>query len=82
MMTCSSGNLNTKSKSPLPDVPNVEMVYDTSSETTTRAAHGGLLLEELRFSTHEYNEHGGLHGSDRQSVIPYAHGESCCITVY
>jgi hypothetical protein len=27
------------------------------------------------------NEHGGLRGSGRQSVIPYVHGESCCIIV-
>jgi hypothetical protein len=44
MMTWSSGNPNTKSKNPLPGVPNVEVVYDTSSETTTRVACGGSLI--------------------------------------
>jgi hypothetical protein len=25
------------------------------------------------------DEHGGLRGSGRRSVIPYVHGEDCCI---
>jgi hypothetical protein len=48
MTTWSSENPNVKSKSPLPDAPNIEVVYDTSPGTTTRATHKGLLFEGLR----------------------------------
>jgi hypothetical protein len=51
MMTWSSGNLNVKSKIPLPGVPNVEVVYDTSPRTTTRAARVGSLMDGLSLST-------------------------------
>jgi hypothetical protein len=27
------------------------------------------------------DEHGGLRGSGRWSIIPYVHGEDCCIAV-
>jgi hypothetical protein len=37
-------NSNAESKSPLPGVPNVEVVCDTSPRTTTRVAHGGSLI--------------------------------------
>jgi hypothetical protein len=84
MMTWSSGNPNAKSKSPLLDMPNIEMVYDTSPRTTTRAAHRGSLMEGLRLSTLKQDGHGGyedLRSSDRRSVIPYIHGRVCCIIV-
>jgi hypothetical protein len=32
-------------------------------------------------STLKQDEHGGLRGLSRRSVIPYVHGESCCIAV-
>jgi hypothetical protein len=41
-------NSNVKSKSPIPDVPNVKVVYDTFPETTTRVAHGGSLIGETK----------------------------------
>jgi hypothetical protein len=37
-------NSNIKSKSPLPGTRNVKVVYDTSTGTTTRVAHGGSLI--------------------------------------
>jgi hypothetical protein len=81
MMTWSSRNLNTKSKSPLPSVPNIEVVYDTSPRTTTRAAHGGSLMEGLRLSMLKQDGHGGLRSLDHRSVISYVHGEDYCIVV-
>jgi hypothetical protein len=44
MTTWSSGNPNAKSKSSLPDTPNVEVFYDTSLKTTIRATLGGSLI--------------------------------------
>jgi hypothetical protein len=82
MTIWSSESLNIKSKRPLPGVPNVEVVYDTSSETTTRAAHGGSLMEGLRLSTLKKDGTCGLRGSGRRSVIPYVHRDDCCIAVY
>jgi hypothetical protein len=81
MMTWSSRNPNAKSKSSLPVVPNIEVVYDTSPGTSTRAARGGSLMEGLRLSSLKQDGHGGLRGSGRRSVIPYAHEEDCCIDV-
>jgi hypothetical protein len=52
-----------KRKSPLPRAPNVEVVYDTSLGTTTRVAHGGSLMEELRLSMFKQDGHSGLRGS-------------------
>jgi hypothetical protein len=40
----SSGNPHVKSKSPLPSMPNIELIYDTSPRTTTRAARRGSLI--------------------------------------
>jgi hypothetical protein len=37
-------NSNVKSKSPLPGMPNVEVVYDASPGTTTRVADRGSLI--------------------------------------
>jgi hypothetical protein len=82
MTTWSSRNRNTKSKSPIPDTPNVEVVYDTSLGTPTGAACGGSLMEGLRLSMLKQDGHGDLHGSGHRSVIPYVHGEDCCITVF
>jgi hypothetical protein len=31
------------------------------------------------FLTFKQDEHGGLRGSDRQSVIPYVYGEDCYV---
>jgi hypothetical protein len=70
-----------KQKSPLLRVTNVKVVYDTSSETTIRAVHRGSLIEGLRLSTLKQDGHSCLHGSHRQSVIPYDHGDDCCIAV-
>jgi hypothetical protein len=57
--------------------------YNTSTGTATRAACcGSLLMEGLRLSTLKQDRHCGLHGLDRQSVIPYVHGEDYCITVF
>jgi hypothetical protein len=81
MTTWSSGNPNVKSKSPLPGAPNVKVVYDTSPGTATRAACGGSLMEGLRLSTLKQDGHGGLRGLGRRSVIPYVHGEDCCIAM-
>jgi hypothetical protein len=39
-----------KEKNPLPGASNVEVVYDTSTGTATRADHCGSLLEQLRLS--------------------------------
>jgi hypothetical protein len=52
------------------------------SGTTTRAACGGSLMERLRLSTLKQDGHDDLRGSDRQSVIPYIHGEDCYIVVF
>jgi hypothetical protein len=41
-------NLNAKSKSPLPGAPNIDVVYDTLPETTTRVAYGGSLIGETK----------------------------------
>jgi hypothetical protein len=35
----------------------------------------------LRLSTLKQDEHGGLCGSGQRSIIPYVHGENCCIVV-
>jgi hypothetical protein len=80
-MTWSSGNANTKSKSFLPDAPNIEVIYDTFHRTTTRATHEGLLMEGLRLSTLKQDEHGDLRGSDHRNIIPYVYGDDCCIDV-
>jgi hypothetical protein len=82
MMTWSTKNPTVKSKSPLPGTPNIEVVYNTSTGIATRAAHCGSLLEGLRLSTLEEDEHRGLRCSGRHSVIPYVHEEDCCIIVY
>jgi hypothetical protein len=66
---------------PIPSALNIEVVYDTSPETTTRAARGGLLMEGLRLSMLKQDGHGDLHGLGHRSVTPYVHGEDCCITV-
>jgi hypothetical protein len=58
--------------------------YDTSTDTATRAAYCGSLLEGLRLSTLKQDGHGGhenLCGSGRRSVISYVLGENCCIIV-
>jgi hypothetical protein len=60
----------------------VEMVYDTSPKTTTRAAHRGLLMEGLRLSTPKQDGHGSLRGLSCQSLIPYVHGEDCYIAAF
>jgi hypothetical protein len=60
----------------------VEVDYDTSPGTTTRSARGGSLMEGLRLSMLNQDGHGSLRGFGLQSVIPYVHGESCCIVVY
>jgi hypothetical protein len=60
----------------------VKVVYDTSPGTTTRTARGGSLMEGLRLSTLKQDGHGDLCGSGHQSIIPYVHGEDCCIAVY
>jgi hypothetical protein len=60
----------------------VKVVYDTFPETTTRAVHEGSLMEGLRLSTLKQDGHGCLRGLGRCSVIPYVHGEDCCIVVY
>jgi hypothetical protein len=39
-----------ETQSPLPDASNVEVVYDISPETSTRATRSGSLLEGLRLS--------------------------------
>jgi hypothetical protein len=44
MTIWSSRNLNAKSKSPLPDAPKVQVVYDTSPRTTTTVARRGSLI--------------------------------------
>jgi hypothetical protein len=75
MTTWSSGNLNTKNKSPLHGMSNVEVVYDTSLETTIRAARGGSLMEGLRRSMLKQDGPGDLRGSDHRSVIPYVNME-------
>jgi hypothetical protein len=58
------------------------VVYDTSPETTTRAAHEGSLIEGIRLSMLKQDGHGGLRGSARRNIIPYIHGEDFCITTY
>jgi hypothetical protein len=63
-------------------MPNVKVIYDTSPEIITRAAHRGSLIEELRLLTLKQDGHGGLRDLDHQSVIPYVYGEYCCIIVY
>jgi hypothetical protein len=42
--------LERKERKPLPDASNVEVDYDTSTGTTTRAVRCGSLLEGLRLS--------------------------------
>jgi hypothetical protein len=69
-------NLNVKSKSPLPGVPNVEVIYDTSPRTLTRAVRGGSLLEGLRLLMNEQNGYENLRGSGHRNVIPYIHRDS------
>jgi hypothetical protein len=58
------------------------VVYNTSTGIATRVAHCDSLLEGLRLSTLDEDEHRGLRCSERQSVIPYVHEEDCCIVVY
>jgi hypothetical protein len=58
------------------------VVYDTSSRTTTRAAHGSSLMEGLKLSILKQDGYSGLRGSDRRIVIPYIHRDDCCIAVY
>jgi hypothetical protein len=83
MTTWSSGNTaSPETQRPLPGAPNIEVVYDTSPETTTTTARRGSLMERLRLSMLKQDGHGGLCGSGRQSVIPYVHREDCCIVVY
>jgi hypothetical protein len=74
-------NSNVKSKSPLPDVLNIEVVYDTSLGTSIRTAREGSLVEGLSLLMLKQDGHGGLCGSGHWSVIPYVHGEDCCIVV-
>jgi hypothetical protein len=40
------------------------------------------MMEGLRLSMLKQDGHGGLRGSGRRTVIPYVHGEDCCIAVY
>jgi hypothetical protein len=42
--------LECREQKPLADASNVEVIYDTSTGTATRAAHYGLLLAGLRLS--------------------------------
>jgi hypothetical protein len=73
-----------KAKAPFLACQMSKWFYDTSTGTATRAARCGSLLEGLRLSTLKQDGHGGhedLRGSGRRSVIPYVHGESCCIAV-
>jgi hypothetical protein len=60
----------------------VEVVYDTSSGTTARAAHEDSLMEGLKLSTLKQDGYSGLHNSGRRSVIAYVHRDDCCIAVY
>jgi hypothetical protein len=39
-------------------------------------------MEGLRLSTLKQDGQSGLRGLGHQSVIPYVHGEDCCIAVY
>jgi hypothetical protein len=59
----------------------VEVIYDTSPETTIRAVHRGSLMEGLRLSMLKQDGHGSLRGLGCRSVITYVHGENCCIVV-
>jgi hypothetical protein len=56
-------------------VPNIKVVYDTSTGTITIAAHGGLLMEVLRLLTLMQDKHSDLRGLGRESVIPHVNGE-------
>jgi hypothetical protein len=38
-------------------------------------------MEGLRLSMLRQDGHGGLCGLGHQSIIPYIHGEDCCIDV-
>jgi hypothetical protein len=62
-----------------------KLFYDTFTDTATKAAHYGSLLEGLRsLELVAMDEHGGhddLRGLDRQSVTPYIHREYYCIVV-
>jgi hypothetical protein len=71
-----------KNKDPLLGAPNVEVVYNTFSGTTARAAREGSFMKGLRLSRLNQDGHGGLCVSGYRSVIPYVHGEDCCIVVY
>jgi hypothetical protein len=87
MTTWSSRNTASREtpSHPLPGTPNVEVVYDTASGITTRAARGGSLIEGLRLSTLNQDGHDGLYSSDHQSVIPFVYGESVvllCVSRY
>jgi hypothetical protein len=84
MMTWSSrNNASRETQIPPPGVPTVKVVYDSSPRTTIRSAHGGSLLEGLRLYTLELDEHEGLRGLGRWSVICYVHGRElyCCVCV-
>jgi hypothetical protein len=57
------------------------MVYDTFPETSTRVSCLGSMIKGLRLSTLKQDGYDGLRDLDRRSVIPYVHGENCCIVV-
>jgi hypothetical protein len=57
----------------------VEVIYDTFTKTTTRAAHGGSLMEGVRLSTLKQDGHSSLRGSGHRSVIPYIHGRKSVV---
>jgi hypothetical protein len=75
--------VNVKSKGPLPGTPNVEVVYDTSPETTTRAATMVHCWRDKGSCMLKLDELDGLRGLGHRSVIPYVHGRElyCCVCV-
>jgi hypothetical protein len=65
--------------SPIPAHMLIEVVYNTSLRTTTRATHRDLLMEGLRLSTLKQDGHDSLRDLSHWSIIPYVHGEYCCM---
>jgi hypothetical protein len=57
------------------------VVYDTSSETTTKVVRRGSLIRGTKSLDAKQDEHGDLRDLYHRSVIPYVHEESCCIVV-